>query len=70
MLSMIPLLIHDADLPVQVRAHLREAAAAPSAAERARAQQAAGEGLVQSFGLECAEVKALLAADEVFRCAA
>ena len=71
MLSLIPLLIHDADLPAEVRTALQEAESARSPAVRAKAHQVAATGLQAAYGLACADVKDLMApyADHL-RCAA
>ena len=71
MLSLIPLLIHDSDLPTQVRAALQEASIAHSPAARAKAHRVAAAGLQAAYGLACSDVKDLFGphAEDV-RCAA
>lgn len=71
MLSLIPLLIHDADLPKNVRTALHEAQSTRSAAVRTRAHQTAAAGLQAAYGLACDELKDLLDPNsEHLRCAA
>jgi hypothetical protein len=58
-LSLLPLLIHDVDVPASARAALREAAAAPPA-ERRPHLEAAARALYREAQLDCPDARELV----------
>jgi hypothetical protein len=62
--SLLPVLLHDADVPAPVRTALRRYAASADPRDREAARRSASSGLRAAFDLSEAEVALLLGADE------
>ena len=58
-LSLVPLLLHESDVPVAARAALRAAADAP-AGERRRHLETAAQALYREARLDCADARELV----------
>jgi hypothetical protein len=65
--SLIPVLVHDADVPAPVRTALRAYVASADPGDREAAWRRASSGLRAAFDLSDAEVASLLAVDEAQR---
>ena len=59
MLSLLPLLIHDEDVPPSVRAALRDASVAPADARQGHLELAA-RALYREADLDCADARELV----------
>jgi hypothetical protein len=58
-LSLLPLLIHDADVPASARSALRDAVAAPAAERRSHLETAA-RALYREADLDCPDARELV----------
>jgi hypothetical protein len=61
--SLLPVLVHDLDLPPALRADLEAYRAAPSPEARTAARRRAAMGLLGAFDLDAIEVASLLKLD-------
>lgn len=64
MASLLPVLLHDSDLPPAIRADLNHYRSARTADDRKAARRRAAIGLLSTFDLDAAEVASLLALDD------